>query len=122
MRSISLRFFVMAVVVLSGYGQCFAADANVEVLSGHVKTVLEKKDISVFLLDKDGSILDITGLDGQGNFQIDPTVMDDPLYSELTKLKLIIKYKKGTQKEVKISENIDEFLDKKVKLGDQIFP
>lgn len=122
MRSIYPRFFAMLVVFLAAYGQCFSADTNVEVLYGKVKTILDKKSISVFLIDKDGSILDIASLDKQGGYKMDPTVMDDPSYNELSKLKIRIKDKKGRTKEVQISKNIDEFLDKKVKLGALIFP
>lgn len=122
MRNIFVSTLVTAVIFIAGYNQSIAAGANVEVLRGNVKTILDKKNISVFLLDKDGSILDITGLDGQGNFQIDPTVMDDPSYNELIKLKLRIKDKKGNKKDIGISNNIDEFIDKKVKIGTLTFP
>ena len=120
MKNILANVFIMTVVFLSGNNLCFSAD--VEMLSGKVKTILDKKTISVFLLDKDGSILDIAHLDKQGNYHIDPTVMDNPEYIELTKLKLLIKNKSGAKKEVKISENIDAFIDNKVKLGVQLFP
>lgn len=122
MRGIFPGVFVIVIVFLAGYSPCYSADASVEVLYGKVKTVLAKKSISVFLLDSDGSILDIAGLDAQGNYKLDPTVMDNPTYKELVKLKVRFNNKKGVTKEVNISNNIDQFLDGKVKLGTQIFP
>lgn len=120
MRSI-IQFFI-AGLFLSFAGQGLASNAAVETVSGNVKTILVKKSISVFLLDKDGSILDIGTLNEQGNYQLDATVMDDPVYKQLVKLSLRIKDKKGRQKDIKIADNIESFLDNKVKIGVIVFP
>ena len=122
MRNILTICIVSAFLSLSGVSQGFAADTAVETVHGQVRTILDKKSISVFLLDKDGSILDIGNVNAQGGFQLDATVMDDPIYKELVKLNLRVRDKKGRQKDYKISENIDSFLDNKVKIGVLIFP
>jgi len=122
MRSIFPSLFIAASIFIFTYNQSSAEDVSVDVLSGKVKTVLEQKNISIFLLDDDGSILDIASLDGKGNFQLDPTVMDDPVYQKLAKLKIRFRDRKGRQKEILISENIENFVDNKLKLSAQIFP
>ena len=122
MRSIFTIFVASALLFLTAVSQGFAADAAVETVHGQVKTILDKKNISVFLLDIDGSILDIGSINAQGNFQLDATVMDDPVYKELVKLNVRLKDKKGKQKDYKISENIDSFSNNKVKIRALIFP
>jgi len=116
------RIIIIIAVFFSGFSQSYSAGQAVEILQGKIKTILEKKSISVFLLDVDGSILDIASPDGQGNFQIDPTVLDEPTYKNLVKLSLHIKNKKGTSKKYRISNNIAEFIDNKMKLSPLIFP
>lgn len=122
MRSIFRRVFFISVFFMTCYSQCISAASNVDVVTGKITTVLNKKTISVFLLDKEGVILDIAGLDRNGNYKLDATVMDTPSYDNLVKLKLRIKDRKGTIKEINILNNIDEFLDKKVKIGTITFP
>ena len=122
MRGNFFRIIIVAVIFLSVYGQSMSAGGPVETLSGKVRTVMQKKNLSVFLLDKDGTILDIATLDSNGNYMLDLTVMDDPVYDELLKLKLRIADKKGIKKEVRVSKNIVEFVDKKVKLEPLNFP
>lgn len=76
----------------------------------------------MFLLDKDGSILDIAGLDNKGGFSLDITVMDDPVYKELIKLNIRIALKNDIKKDVNISKILEEFVDKKVKTETIKFP
>ena len=116
MQDTFFRTMITMLIFFSGYySQSLSAATDVEILTGKVQTILSKKDISVFLLDKDGSILDIAGLDNKGNFSLDLTIMDDPVYDELIKLKIRIALKNGVKKDVNISKILEEFVDKKVK-------
>lgn len=121
-----VTFFRIMITMLicfsSYYSQSLFAATDVEILNGKVQTVLNKKDISVFLLDKDGSILDIAGLDNKGGFSLDITVMDDPVYKELIKLNIRIALKNDIKKDVNISKILEEFVDKKVKTETIKFP
>lgn len=127
-RSLKMQvtFFRIMITMLicfsSYYSQSLFAATDVEILNGKVQTVLNKKDISVFLLDKDGSILDIAGLDNKGGFSLDITVMDDPVYKELIKLNIRIALKNDIKKDVNISKILEEFVDKKVKTETIKFP
>ena len=116
MQDTFFRTMIIILICFSGYySQSLSAATDVEILTGKVQTILSKKDISVFLLDKDGSILDIAGLDNKGNFSLDLTVMDDPVYDKLIKLNIRIALKNGVKKDVKISKILEEFVDKKIK-------
>lgn len=117
MRVVFFRTIITMLICFSScYSQSLSAAADVEILNGKIQTVLNKKDISVFLLDKDRSILDIAGLDNKGNFSLDLTIMDDPVYDELIKLNIRIALKNGVKKEVKISKVLEEFVDRKIKV------
>ena len=122
MKRVSPNIIIATLIFFFSSNQGFSAGGQVDLLSGKVQTIYSKKEISVFLLDTDGSILDIGTLDTQGNYQLDLTVMDDPMYEILVKLKVRLQDKKGNKKEVKISESIEQFIDKKVKLEQLTFP
>lgn len=114
--------FLFTVVTFTTCGSTFAATGTVDVLLGKVQTVISKKKLTIFLLDRDGSILDLTVPDRNGNFKLDATIMDDPTYSNLIKLKIRISEKKGVVKEYKISDNVAEYVGTKVTLSPQAFP
>lgn len=122
MERMFLSMFLFTVVTFTTCGSAFAATGTVDVLLGKVQTVISKKKLTVFLLDRDGSILDLTVPDSNGNFKLDVTIMDDPLYKNLIKLKVRISEKKGVVKEVKISDNVAEYVGSKVTLRPQTFP
>lgn len=122
MKRMFLKMFVFAVVTFTMSTSAFAAPGTVEVLQGKVQTIISKKKLTVFLLDRDGSILDITAPDSNGNYKLDVTIMDDPLYKNLIKLKVRISEKKGVVKEYNISDNVAEYTGTKVTLRPLAFP
>ena len=109
-------------VFLSVFSLTVLAAGEVELLTGKINTSISKNGISLFLLDLDGSILDISTPKADGTFEFDVTVMDEPVYRELIKLKLRVKNKSGKVKELKIAKQIEQFVDKKVKLEPFSFP
>ena len=122
MERIILSITLLLAVTFAINNPGYAATGAVDVLQGKVQTVVAKKKLTVFLLDKDGSILDIAVPDSNGNFKLDVTIMDDPFYEKLIKLKVRISEKKGAIKDVKISDNVESYVERKVTLTPQTFP
>lgn len=122
MERMFLSMFLFTVVTFTMCGSTIAATGTVDVLQGKIQTVIPKKKLTVFLLDRDGSILDLTVPDSNGNFKLDVTIMDVPLYKNLIKLKIRISEKKGVVKEFKISDNVAAYVETKVTLSTLAFP
>ena len=123
MKRMFWSMLLFTVVTYTTCGSVFAATTGtVDILQGKVQTILSKKKLTVFLLDTDGSILDITAPDSGGNFKLDVTIMDDPLYKNLIKLKVRVSVKKGAVKEYKISDSVAEYVGSKVTLRPLAFP
>jgi hypothetical protein len=122
MERMFLSIFLLTAVTFTTCGSAFAAEVTVDVLQGKVQTIIAKNKLTIFLLDRDGSILDLTAPDSNGNFKLDVTIMDDPLYKNLVKLKVRISEKKGVVKEFKIIDNIAESIGSKVTLRPLNFP
>lgn len=86
-----------------------AAETFSKELRGKIQTSANKTNLSIFLLDKSGTILDITRPDKQGNFRLDLSVMDLPVFEEVNKLKVRISDKKGNDKQIEVAEELQEF-------------
>lgn len=114
---------VIALFIFSiSFNFLMAAEKDVDVIQGKIKTILPKKTISVFLLDKDSSILDITDIDEAGNFSVDASVLDEPIYEKVIPLHILIKDKNNREKKIRISNTIQDFSKNRIKIVDTIFP
>lgn len=111
-RKNKINFLVVTIYII--FTTTAIAAGNVDILKGKVYGAGAQSALSVFLLDKDGSILDISTPDTKGNFSIDVTIMDEPSYQELMKLKLRIANKKGMKKDYIISERVEQYVDTEV--------
>jgi len=122
MISVFRNLIIICVAFIAHYSIVSAAEKNVDVISGKIKTILAKQTVTVFLIDTDGSILDISGLDKEGNYQMDATILDEPIYDKVRPLDLVFKDKKGREKKVKITSNIGKFSNNKIQIIDLVFP
>lgn len=120
MKPMMIKTLLLAFCTLCCLHFSVAAENFSKELRGKVITS-NKSNISIYLLDRAGTILDITKPDQQGNFRLDLSVMDLPVYEEVNKLQLRISDKKGNDKQVKVAEELNNF-DTTSTLKPLVFP
>ena len=97
----------------------YGIEKQASILQGRVVTS-DPANIEVFILDKDGSILDLGSLTKDGTFKLDLSVMDEPIEAEVDQLTLEIKKKTGSKRRFPLKPYIKKF-DETVELKPIIF-
>ena len=105
MRSLSK---VLLSVVLLAVSHWVAAENVARVMKGHV---ISKPDsaLSVTMLAKDGSILDITSTNNQGQYKLDLTILDHSGLNDVNQLVLEIRDKSGIRQKYSVADRIKQF-------------
>ena len=104
------RYLLSIIAFLTLTTNVFAAEPLASVLKGQV-VANNPKGLRVIITEKDGSILDMTDTNNEGVFKLDLSVMDTPSESEVMKLYLQVRGKKGVKKEIPIANYLNIFSD-----------
>ncbi len=104
------RWIFLLVLPFLFISAAYSIEKQASILHGRIVTS-DPTAIEVFILDNDGSILDLGSLTKDGTFKLDLSVMDEPVKAEVYKLTLEVKKKTGSKRRFPLKPYIKKFDD-----------